>query len=989
MTVLAACALWGAAAQINSPSAPGYFARGMAMYGLENYVGTADQLRQASHSRLLTADEQRRLEQAEAMCAFHRGDYTEARRMLEAWLERWGAAPERNDVLMAVGDCLFESSYPDALRVYDMVDGRALANSDRALALAYRKGYCSMKLALWDQADAQFATLLGSGEYGDAARFYQAYIAYARGDYQTAKTGFLSANTNRAPGNMADYYLSQIYYNEGDYGRALDTARALLRRGDTEKAFTAEANRIAGECLYLTGNGDEAIPYLRRYAANVDSPTISALYILGLSEYGAGEYAAAVKTLRPVSADNSSMGQNAYLYIGQALLHEGDTDGAIMAFDRALHLDYDDAAREAAYYNYAVAKYDGATVPFGSSVAVFEDFLRLFPDSKYADDVRRYIISGYVTDNNYEAALASINRVARPSDAVLGAKQQVLYTLGTRNLIAGNATAAIPQLREALSLQRFNKDIARETRLALGEALLRKGDNAEESVTLLNEYLDGPRTSNTPVAYYDLGYAQMALRNYRVAESAFRKVISSPGNLEKATVADAWTRIGDCLYYRKDWTQAADAYSRAYDMMPTAGDYPLFQQAVMQGYAGNFDSKLEDLRRLQREFPTSTLLPDALLEMTEAQLRTGDTDGAIATLRRLIDRYGSTTQGRTAYLQLAATYTDNSRENEAITTYKALIASSPTSDEGAQAAEALKRIYASRGDMDEYLTFMNSIDNAPRIDPAEAEKAAFEAAEQRFLNGSGAKLLNQYVNRYGDNGVFALQAYSYLMDDADEHGRTDDAYRYARHIIDRWPDNAAAEQAYSIAGATEYARGNGEQALMSWQQLERRASTPAMANEARMGIMRVARDLGRPDDIIKTADAVLASSTLGSEDKMEASYSRGLAFRLKGDDRSAVAAWRPLANGSDMLYGAKSAVSLAETLLSLGEKDEARQVAETFVNSGTPHSYWLARGFIVLADAYKALGKPYEAREYLKALRENYPGNEPDIFQMIDERLGK
>ena len=42
-----------------------------------------------------------------------------------------------------------------------------------------------------------------------------------------------------------------------------------------------------------------------------------------------------------------------------------------------------------------------------------------------------------------------------------------------------------------------------------------------------------------------------------------------------------------------------------------------------------------------------------------------------------------------------------------------------------------------------------------------------------------------------------------------------------------------------------------------------------------------------------------------------------------------------------------------------------------------------------MSDIYAAQGKIFEAREYLNALRSNYPGSESDIFDMIDTRLAK
>jgi tetratricopeptide (TPR) repeat protein len=987
-TVVAAATALCAAAQINSPEPKGFLARGKTMYNDKNYIGTIHQLRHAAESRDLTDNEREQLEYCEAMSAFNLGEEN-AEQLLRAWLEKWGESPRRTDVLMSVGDCIFEDNYAEALQVYLQVDDAALLSQERRYDLYYRTGYCYMKLADYDKALNEFGKLSGSKTYANAAKFYKGYIAYARGDYRQAQSIFADVDTSTQPGCMADYYLSQIYYIDGDYNRALSTARKVLRRSDVDPAFTAEANRVAGESLYQTGNSAEAIPYLRKYVAATETPMLSSLYILGLSEYNNGDYRDAVNTLRPVTNDDSAMGQNAYVYVGQALMKLGDTDAAIMSFDRALKMEYDDSARETAFYNYAVAKYAGGNVPFGSSVNTFEAFVQRYPNSKYADDVRQYIISGYLTDNNYEAALASINRTKNPSSAILSAKQQVLYTLGSRNLASGNAEQAVSQLQEAKTLSSYNSAVARETRLSLGEALYRTGDYSN-AATELSAYLSstGTDANNRAVANYDLGYTNMALKKWSSAASNFKSVTSAPGKLGKDVQADAYTRLGDCYYYQKDWSQAATAYDKAYDLQPSSGDYALFQKAMMQGYAGNFNSKLSGLEALESQFPTSSLLPDAMLEMTEAQLRTGNTQAAITTYKRLISNYPNTTQGRQAYLQLALTYADAGRRSDAISTYRQIITSYPTSDEAAQAAETLKRMAAADGTLDEHIAFINNVDNAPKIDANEAEKLAFNAGEQAYLDNNATKRLEEYVKKY-PTGKYAVQAYAYLMEAADNADDTTKSYNYACRIIENWPDNAAAVDAYAIKAEVEYSKGMGEEALKSWKELERRASTPADVNEARMGIMRVARDLGKADELLAAADAVLASSTLGSEDKTEAQFSRGVAQQLKGNTAAAISTWTPLASLSDDLYGAKSAVYLSQALLDKGSTAEAAKVAEKFINSGTPHTYWLGRGFIVLSDIYRKQGKKYEADEYLKALRENYPGTEADIFSMIDERLNK
>ena len=87
------------------------------------------------------------------------------------------------------------------------------------------------------------------------------------------------------------------------------------------------------------------------------------------------------------------------------------------------------------------------------------------------------------------------------------------------------------------------------------------------------------------------------------------------------------------------------------------------------------------------------------------------------------------------------------------------------------------------------------------------------------------------------------------------------------------------------------------------------------------------------------------------------------------------------------LDGARAAFELAQYHFNAGNMKRTEAVINDFIDAGTPHSYWLARAFILLADVCHKRGDVFEARQYLESLRKNYPGNDDDIFKMIDSRL--
>lgn len=990
-SAVAAASALCAGAQINSSGHEGYLLRGSGMFGDGNYIGCLDQLGHLDRQSL-TDGERMQADWLTAQAVYHTSGGAAAIEHFRLYLSNYPYSPLRMQALARIGDCFYAMEvYEKALKVYSNVDGECLPDDLRE-KLTYRTAYCMLLQGMPDDARRRFESLENNSRFGSASRFYLGYIAYHEHDYNRAKDYFTHVNTAVAPGNMADYYLAQIYFSQGNYGKALSTARALLRRqGGIAPEYVAEAYRIAGESLYRQGSEQDAVEYLEKYLAVTDSPKPSALYILGLDRYAAGNYEESVRLLQPVAAsgEDTAMTQSAYLYIGQALYKQGDNDAALLAFDKALRMNHDPKVQEAAFYNFAVAKFGGGSIPFGSSVATFEEFLRRFPTGPYSAQVQRYIVSGYIADNNYERALEGIEKMSHPTDEVLAAKQQVLYTLGARALASDNPEAAVGYLDRAAALAKYDSTLAAETALLAGEAYAAKGDNGT-AARKFNEYL---RTApagadNRTLALYDLGYAEFGQKNYDASERAFKALLGSDPDLAPEISADAFNRLGDIRYYASDFQGAAESYTKAYDANPQSGDYALFQNALMQGYRRDYSGKLATLERFRSDFPSSSLMPDALLEMTESNIRLGRNDKAVEIYKTLTEEYPETSQGRQGYIQMALTQLNMGRKADAIKSYKDIITLYPTSEEAAQASALLKHIYADEGNVEEYVAFISSVEDAPQIDPSEAEQLAFEAAEKTFVTSGDTSRLKSFVADY-PSAQATPRALDMLMRQASDDGDDTAAMGYAKTILERFPDHSVAENALAVKAGCDYRLGRGYDALETWQKLETKASTPERVNAARMGIMRVARDLGDYKLVLDATGSILVSSATGAEARSEAEFSRALALAETGNTDEARKLWEDAAGNTDDLYGAKSCFYLAQNLADSGDTEKAMRQAQALVSSGTPHKYWLARGFILISDLYAAQGKDFEAKEYLEALKENYPGQESDIFMMIDSRLNK
>lgn len=986
-SIIIVAALSGAttmSAQLNSTEAQGFFARGVAMYADNNYPGCIDQLSQLRNFTLTPRQEQDALYYL-AMATLHSGD-DEAITLLNEFLERYPASERFMDVTMSCGDYYFtRGSYAQALEWYGRTTAKAFPAS-QAADLTYRTAYSEMLTGRNLAARPLFAQLLANRQYANAAKFYLAYMDYQEKNYNSALKLFGEVDSKREPGTAAPYYMAQIHFKFEEYKQALNLATQVLQSNEIPQ-FRPEANRIAGESLYNLGMLDRALPYLWQYAAEEKNPEPSALYILGLAEYNEGNIDNATGLFQRATPAKGKVGQGAWLYLGQCYVKKNNHDGALMAFEKAYTDQSDPSVTETAFYNYIVARSQGGRLPFANTVQLLEDFLNKYPRSRYTTTVQESLISGYMSDGDYQNALNALNRVENPTEAMKLNRQRVLFELGTRDFAAGNIAQASKYLAQAQNGP--DPKISSEALLWSGNCAYRNENWTAAAADYL-KYLQRPdiSASNKLLAYYNLGYTRYKQDRFNDAVTDFRVVTDSP-SANKAMAADAYNRIADCLYQQRDFNAAASNYSRSLELYPEAGDYPLYQRAVMYGLQGKRSEQIAELNRLMSDYSSSALVCAAMLDKAEAQALLGDTDNAIETYRALIREYPSSSYGRQGYLQLALTQYNAGMKPEAIETYKKVIYTYPTSEEAKLAVDDLKRIYAAEGNLAQLTGFLENIPNAPKLTASELDALSFQSAENMYLNTGKTAALSTYLNDF-PHGTSEATAHFYLAEAAAAEGKLDEALEHATEVTLNHPDSEVAPDAMLIKAEAESRLGKKEIALETYRNLENNAPGSRILTDARIGIMRTALETGRYSEVLVATDNLRSSSTGNTQSlTSEIRYSEGMALDRLGRQEDAYKAWNEIAGDANNIFGAKAAVAMAESQLNANKLSDAEKTINKFINANTPHQYWQARAFIVLSDILRKKGDTFEANEYLHALRKNYPGTETDIQKMIDARLSK
>jgi predicted Zn-dependent protease len=309
----------------------------------------------------------------------------------------------------------------------------------------------------------------------------------------------------------------------------------------------------------------------------------------------------------------------------------------------------------------------------------------------------------------------------------------------------------------------------------------------------------------------------------------------------------------------------------------------------------------------------------------------------------------------------------------------------PTSEQASSANDDLRRIYAGRGELQEYRKFLASIPNSPQLNDDDMEQLTFEAAESDLTdNADNIAKMQQYVEQY-PSGKYLASALYYIASYHRAHEQYAEALSALNTLISSRGDSNYVLPALSMKGQVmeQGVLGEPMDIVKVYKELELRGGAEYAA-QAYAGVMRNSQSAA---DRFEYAQKLLSLSGLTTEEQEEARYYHAQASIELGKKSQAEEDLKSLMVNVKSLYGSKAAVELGELYLADSRLDEAEKVLTDFTDEGTPHQYWLARGFIALTDVYHAKGQVSLAKEYIRSLQENYPGDEPDIHDMINQRL--
>ena len=827
---------------------------------------------------------------------------------------------------------------------------------------------------------------LSSKEYSTDAAFHLAVIDYNNDRLDAAYKTFKELETDKRYHMEVPYYLAGTYLKQGDAQRARNIANLFIA-DHKENSHGVRMQQILGAAEYALGNYEEAIEPLTTYIERSETPQRIAKYQLGLSLFETGEdIEKALEILGDCSQGDDAIAQNSLLHIGIIQHRQGNANSARMAFEQAATMTHDDDIREEAMYNYALSIHETRYSPFAESVKVFEKLLNEYPESQRTEQVEQYLVEVYMNTRNYDVALQSIEKLKNPSNEILEAKQKILYRMGIQKFIDQEMDEAVNYLDRSIEL-RFDNATYADANYWKGEALYNSGkyDAAAQSY---NKAL-AAGGENSTMAIYGLGYSQFQQEKYSTAQNHFERFVNNCPTNEKTLRADALSRIGDCHFYKRQYSEADNYYKRAIETEINSGDYPLFRSALTQGLKKDYTGKISTLNRLLNEYPGTTYAEQGYYEMSRAYIELERYNDAIATYDELLEKHPESLYARRAMAEKAMIYNVIGDSEKAIKTYKETIEKYPHSEEAIMAAQDLKYMYIEKGEVDKFAEYAANTSSLGAINSSSIDTLTFIAAEKFYNRGDleGAiSHFNEYLEKF-PKGAFVLNSHYYLGASYYKSCIGDKAIDHFEEVIE-YPDNKYSEVSIMLAAEIYQEEGNYRAAEELYKMLLTKSSNNENKHLAKTGIMRNAFKNGNYTDVIKYAGELLADSNTAPEMKREAMYDRAKAYSALGETEKAVTDFKSLADDTRTKEGAEAKYLIAQTMFDNKQYTECEELIMEYMEIGTPHMYWMARSFVLLSDLYAEQGKNLEAKQYLISLRNNYDGDD-DIDDMITDRLEK
>ncbi len=878
--------------------------------------------------------------------------------------------------------------YSRALQLFNKVLPKHL-NRRQRLSYFYKKGYCLMKRNKTDEALHLFQKVINSrSPYAQPAGYFTAHIHYQMGNYDEALKAFLALKDDPRYRKYVPEYLIHIYYQQKQYLKVVDMGRKYLETISSRQK--PEMNRLIANAYFQMKNYRQALPFFETYE-NLTRKQISAQesYRIGYTLFKNQKFQEAVPEFQQATAGDESLAQNAWYHLADCYEQTGQPRFAQNAYVKAYEINADVRLSQDALLAYARISVQQKGDPARNAIALVQQFVNnVHYDPSARQQASSLLVRLYLNSHNELAALSAIEKAGIIGNTMIRIYQQLAYSQGVMLVRQNNFRQALTFLNKAL---KYTPDAAIRLKSLYwkADAYYRLGQLPQAS-RAYRIFLTSPGASSSALyarANYDLAYCYFNRKDYQQALLFFKRFLAKKSG-DSRLKADAGLRIADAYLAQSDFSNAEKWYDRVLKTGGRNAAYALYQKAYLFGAQGEFQQKVQALLALINSYPQSVMYNQALYDVASTfNSALNDQRRAIVYFQRLVKEHPTSDYARKARVKMGLLYYKNNQYDRAIVVLKKVIASYPASQEAAVALSTLQSIYKDEGRLSDYFAYAKTLDFV-QVSISEEDSLTFSVGEDAYLAGNCSRVisaLNNYLQKFKKGG-FVLKANHYLSDCYARKKDTALALIYYRKIIN-YPLNEYSRSALLKAAQMEFARHLYDQSAKHYKKLNTISENSGLKLKALDGAMRSDFLQGRLHEAQQTAHILLKTPGVNDEQLIFAHYVLAKSALASGGLKIAFREFNIVSKLDKGKLGAESKFEKANILFGNKKYDETEKQVYALSDQFPNQLYWVARGFILLADVYVARGNVFQARETLKSVITNYPGE--DLKNMARKKLQK
>ncbi len=886
--------------------------------------------------------------------------------LMEDFIKKYPNSNKNSNAYQDVAHFYFSNGkYRDALIWIEKID---YSNIDRLEIdrFNFMKGYCYFSQKNVKEATPLFEKVVNSKIYGSQAKYYLGFMEYEVDNYKKANTYFEAVGDEKKYKEKMAYFQADMNFKLGNFQKAIDLGKDAMKKADASEK--SELNKIIGESYFNLKKYTEAIPYLEQYKGKKGKWNNTDFYLLGYSYYKQNDFENAINQFNKIISGNDYVAQNAYYHLGESYMKSDRKQEAFNAFKNASEMDFEPKIQEDAYYNYAKISYEIGN-PYKSVPEVLNNFIAKYPNNPNNPEIENLLISSYVTAKNYKDALILLEK--NKTNANKETYQKVLFYRALELYTDSFYSEALSLLKKSIAENKNAIILARATFWqAETEYVL---EQFEQAATNFNQFFNLIESKNTlefKNANYHLGYTYFKLKNYDNAITQFDLFIKT-NPIDKARLNDATLRMADAQFVTAKYWPALESYNKVISYKLIDTDYAAFQKSICYGFINKTEVKIEELNTFLKNYPKSKYRNDALFELANTYTNTDKSTLAIATFDQLINEQKNGIYTSKALLRQGLIYSNTQKPDLALSKFKKVASDFPKTEEALEAVTAAKEIYVNTGRVDEYATWVRTLDFV-NVTNAELDNTTYEAAERQYeMNNTKAALLGfaNYTKSFPD-GIHSLKANFYAAQLYFGNNQANQSIVHYQFVINQ---SASEYTEQSLARLCEiYLKNNDyKNAIPVLKRLESEGNFPQNISYAQSNLMRTYYEEKEYENALIYTEKILNNPKLDEKLKFDAQIVIARSAIKTNDEPKAKIAYSKLIKAKGEL-GAEAHYYEAYFKNKEGKYDASNKVIAKINKDFQGYKYFGVKALLLMAKNQYALKDSFSAIYILENIIKNF-----------------